>query len=43
MGKTKTVKVARDAKTGEFVTKKYAEKHPDTTVVETVKRPAKNK
>jgi hypothetical protein len=30
-------KVARSAKTGEFVTKKFAEEHPSTTEVETVK------
>ena len=29
-------KVHRDAKTGRFVTKQYTEKHPDTTVTETV-------
>ena len=29
-------KRARDAITGRFVTLKYAEEHPDTTVVETV-------
>lgn len=27
----------RDAETGEFVTKQYAEKHPKTTVKETSK------
>jgi hypothetical protein len=30
-------KVARSAKTGEFVTKKFAKEHPSTTEVETVK------
>ena len=30
-----TVKVARSAITGRFVTKRYASKHPKTTVVET--------
>lgn len=34
----KTNKVARSAKTGKFVTKKYASSHPSTTVVETVKQ-----
>jgi len=32
------VKIARSAKTGRFVKKSYADKHPDTTVVESVKR-----
>ena len=31
-------KVGRSAKTGRFVSKKYAESHPDTTVVETIKK-----
>ncbi len=31
-------KRARNAKDGQFVTKKYAKKHPNTTVVETVKK-----
>lgn len=35
---TKTVKVARDAGTGQFVTKVYADAHKRTTVVETVRR-----
>ena len=34
---SKTVKVARSAKTGRFTTKRYADTHPDTTVVEKVK------
>jgi hypothetical protein len=34
--KPKTRKVARDAGTGEFVTKEYAEKHKKTTVEERV-------
>ena len=34
--KPATRKVHRDAKTGRFVTKQYAEEHPDTTVTETV-------
>lgn len=29
-------RIARDAKTGKFVSIAYAEAHPDTTVVETV-------
>ncbi|MGA9698127.1 hypothetical protein ACVBEE_06685 [Acinetobacter sp. ANC 3781] len=32
-----TKKVSRDAGTGRFVTEKYAQKHPKTTVTETVK------
>ena len=36
-------KVARSAKTGRFVSKKHAAKHPSTTVVETVKSPKKKK
>lgn len=39
----KKVKVHRDAKSGEFVTKKYTEKHPSTTVTETVHKPTKRK
>ncbi len=36
----KTIKVTanRSAKTGEFVTKKFAKAHPNTTVKETIKR-----
>lgn len=33
----KTVKVARSAVTGRFTTKRYADTHPSTTVVEKVK------
>ena len=36
--KTSNIKVARSAKTGRFVKKSYADRHPNTTVVETVKR-----
>jgi len=36
-------KVARSAKTGKFVSKKYAAKHQATTVVETVRRPKKKR
>jgi hypothetical protein len=32
------VKVSRDAGTGQFVPKKYAESHPKTTVTETIKK-----
>ena len=32
----RTRKVGRSAKTGEFVTRKFAKEHPSTTVVETV-------
>ncbi len=35
--KPKIVKHARSAKTGRYVTKDYAKKHPSTTVVETDK------
>ena len=37
----KTTKIGRDADTGKFVTKKYADSHPKTTVVETIKVPTK--
>lgn len=33
----RTVKKGRDAKTGQFVSIPYAQKHPSTTVVEKVK------
>jgi hypothetical protein len=38
-------KVARSAKSGEFITEDFAKKHPSTTVVETVKvkRPSKKR
>lgn len=35
------MKIGRSAKTGRFVKVSYAEKHPNTTVVEKVKRPPK--
>ena len=39
MGKKQgTFKVGRDAKTGKFIPVKEAEKRPNTTVVETVKK-----
>ena len=36
-----TRKISRDAGTGRFVKKEYAEKHPKTTVTETLKKPKK--
>lgn len=41
--KTKTVKKARNAKTGRYVSLEYAEEHPNTTVVETEKIKIKQK
>ena len=41
--KTKEVKKARSAKSGRYVTIDYAEKHPDTTVIETDKIKVKRK
>jgi hypothetical protein len=38
MSKKGTTKVHRDAESGQFVTKQYADKHPKTTVKETVKK-----
>lgn len=43
---SKPIKKDRDAGTGQYVTKEYAEKHPKTTVTETQKpapKPAKKK
>lgn len=41
---SKTTRIARSAKTGKFVPRDYAEKNPDTTVVEKVKvGPAKHR
>jgi len=37
VAKETTRKVARSAKTGEFVTRQFAKEHPSTTEVETVK------
>lgn len=34
----KSFKIGRSAKDGRFITVKEAEKHPTTTVVETIKR-----
>jgi len=39
----KNIKAHRSAKTGKFVTEKYAKKHPDTTVKETIKTTKKSK
>jgi len=41
--KGKTRKIHRDAVTGKFVTKEYAERNPTTTVTETVELPRKRK
>lgn len=37
---TSTRKIGRDAKTGEFIPVKEAQKRPSTSVVETIKKPA---
>jgi hypothetical protein len=37
--KGSTFKVGRDAKTGKFIPVKQANKRPNTTVVETIKKP----
>lgn len=37
-GKGKPVEKHRSAKTGQYVTKKYAEKHPNTTIKEIRKK-----
>ena len=39
--KTSTVKISRDATTGQFVSKKYADSHKSTTVTETRPKPKK--
>jgi len=39
----KSIKAHRSAKTGKFVTEKYAKKHPNTTVKETIKNKKKSK
>jgi len=39
--KTVTIKVGRDAKSGQFIPVKEAERRPNTTVVETIKKTAK--
>jgi hypothetical protein len=38
MAKKTTTKIARSAEDGRFVTKKYANSHKKTTVIETVKK-----
>lgn len=38
-GPPKTVKIGRDAKSGEFIPVKEAQRRPSTTTVETIKRP----
>jgi len=38
-----TRKVARSARTGRIVPKKYADKHKSTTVVEKIKYPGRSK
>jgi len=37
----RTIKIARDAETGQFIPMKEAQRGPRTTVVETVKVPAR--
>lgn len=39
--KTTTVKIGRDAKTGEFIPVKEALRRPNTTLVETIKKSKK--
>jgi len=38
-----TFKIGRDAKTGEFIPVKEAQRRPNTTTVETIKTPPKPK
>jgi hypothetical protein len=40
---SKTRKIGRDAKTGEFIPVKEAKSRPSTTVVETIKVPSKKR
>lgn len=40
--KAVTIKVGRDAKSGKFIPVKEAERRPNTTVVETIKKTVKN-
>jgi len=40
MSKQSPQKIGRDAKTGEFIPVKEAQRRPSTAVVETVRRPA---
>ena len=42
MGKVKSPKIGRDAKTGEFIPVEEAKRRPSTTVVETVRKPRKD-
>jgi hypothetical protein len=39
---SKATKIHRSAVTGQFVTQKETEKHPKTTVTETIKKPQKS-
>ena len=39
MAKTTKTKIGRDARTGQFIPVREAERRPSTTVVETIKRP----
>ena len=41
MKKKNEIKIGRNAETGKFIPIKQAEKHPKTTVVETIKRKSK--
>lgn len=41
MRKHQSVKIGRDAKTGQFIPVKEAQRRPKTTVVETIKKPVK--
>ena len=43
MAKRNTSKIGRDAKSGQFIPVKEAQKRPSTTTVETVKHPKKGK
>ncbi len=43
MSANKPRKIGRDAKTGEFIPVREAERRPKTTVVETIKPPPKKK
>lgn len=38
-GSSKSFKVGRDAKTGQFIPVREAERRPSTTTVETIKKP----
>jgi len=44
MSRTKNShKIGRDAKTGQYITVKEAKHRPNTTVIETVKKPSKKR